>query len=67
MDAPAGLGAQLHALTRGLQNDSDMPAELRALGRVLHAVLSGERQPDLAGLPDELAGAVGAMLADLDH
>jgi hypothetical protein len=66
-DAPPGLGAQLHTVTRRLQHDADMPAELRALGRVLHAVLSGDRRPDLAGLPDDLAEAVGAMLGGLDH
>jgi hypothetical protein len=64
-DAPAGLAEQLHALTRSLAADNDMPAEFRALGRVLSAVLSGERDPDLSALPTELAQAVRAMIAGI--
>jgi hypothetical protein len=29
------------------------------LGRILNAILSGERAPDLSALPEELAGAAG--------
>jgi hypothetical protein len=42
-----------------------MPAEFRALGRTLNAVLSGERDPDLSALPDGLAQAVRAMVAGI--
>jgi tetratricopeptide (TPR) repeat protein len=62
-DAPAGLGEELHGLTRGLAHDPGMPAEVRALGRVLHRILSGERAPDLSALPAEWAEAVRRLLA----
>jgi hypothetical protein len=64
-DAPAGLAEQLHALTRGISTDASMPDDIRALGRVLNAILSGERAPDLSALPPALAEAVRGMLAAL--
>jgi tetratricopeptide (TPR) repeat protein len=64
-DAPAGLAAQLHAVTQGLATDAGMPAEVRALGRALNAVLSGDRAPDLTALPPQLAGAVRELVAQL--
>jgi tetratricopeptide (TPR) repeat protein len=64
-DAPAGLAEQLHALTRNISTDASMPDDIRALGRALNAVLSGERAPDLSALPPELADAVRELLAAL--
>ncbi len=64
-EAPPGLGEQLHAATRTMAADPDAPAELRALGRVLNHVLSGERDPDLSALPPEVADRVRGMLATL--
>jgi hypothetical protein len=61
--APDGLGAQLHALTHQLSRDPDQPDAVRALGRVLNRVLSGERDPDLGDLPPDLADAVRRLLA----
>ena len=52
----APLGQQLQGLTRALA------AEVRALGDVLQRILSGERTPDLSGLPPELAEAVRGIL-----
>jgi len=63
--APPGLAAQLHAATRDMAAAPDAPAEVRALGRALNAVLSGDRNPDLSALPPELAEAVRAMLAQI--
>jgi hypothetical protein len=42
-----------------------LPDELHALGRVLDRVLSAEHDPDLSGLPPQLADAVRGMLAGL--
>jgi Tfp pilus assembly protein PilF len=61
-DAPPGLGEQFHALTHQLSRSPDQPAEIRALGRVLNRVLSGDRDPDLSDLPPALAEAVGRLL-----
>ena len=63
--APAGLAEQLRDLTRGLASDAGTPAEYRALGHVLNAVLSGERALDLAGLPEDMARAVRGMIAGI--
>ncbi len=64
-DAPAGMAEQLHALTRAISADANMPDEFRALGRALNAVLAGERTPDLAALPAELAERVRAVIAGI--
>jgi tetratricopeptide (TPR) repeat protein len=64
-DAPPGLGEGLHAATRTMAADPGAPAELRALGRVLNHILSGERDPDLSALPPEVADKVRGMLATL--
>jgi len=64
-DAPPGLAEQLHGATRNMATQADLPEEVRALGRVLNRVLSGERDPDLSGLPPQLADAVQGMLVGL--
>jgi hypothetical protein len=64
-DAPPGLAEQLHAATRTMAADTDVPAELRALGRALNAVLSGDRDPDLSALPPELAEALRRLLTTI--
>jgi tetratricopeptide (TPR) repeat protein len=61
-DAPPGLAEQLFGLTRAMSSAPEAPPEVRALGRVLNRVLSGDRAPDLSGLPPELADAVRAIL-----
>ena len=60
--APPGLGQQLHGLTRQMSLDRDLPGEIRALGGVLHRILSGDREPDLSALPPALAEAVRRIL-----
>ena len=64
-DAPADLSEMLFALTRQMSGDPNAPEGVRALGRVLNAILTGDRAPDLAGLPPELADAVRQVLAAL--
>ncbi|MBC8450228.1 MAG: hypothetical protein H8D78_21050 [Chloroflexi bacterium] len=64
-DAPPGLAEQLHGLTHTIATDPNAPPEFRALGRVLNAVLSGERAPDTSALPPEWADKVREMLAAL--
>ncbi len=64
-NAPAGLAEQLLGATHGMAMQDNLPPELRELGRVLNEILSGERSPDLSTLPEELAGAVRALLTDI--
>jgi hypothetical protein len=61
-DAPAGLAEKLHGFTRRLATDANQPGEIQALGRILNAILSGERAPDLSALPEGLAEAVRRMI-----
>lgn len=42
--------------------DSNVPAEMRELGRVLTRILAGDTKVDLSGLPNNLADAVRAAL-----
>ena len=60
--APPGLGEQLYGATRGMATQPNAPAGIRELGRVLNAILSGKRDPDLAALPPELADKVRGVL-----
>ena len=64
-DAPEGLTEQLLGATRGMAAQPTAPAGMRELGRVLNAILSGERNPDLADLPPDLADKVRGVLAQL--
>ena len=57
-DAPPGLAEQLHAATHTMSTDPNAPPEIRALGRVLNRLLSGEREPDLSGLSPGLANEI---------
>jgi hypothetical protein len=65
-DAPAELREQLVRATRGMATQPNAPAGLRELGRILHSILAGERQPDLSVLPPELEARVRQMLEGLD-
>ncbi|MBI5300929.1 MAG: tetratricopeptide repeat protein [Chloroflexi bacterium] len=65
--APAGLAEQLHALTRQMATDAQMSPEIRALGRALNQILSGERAPDVSALPQQLAEAVRGMLREIEE
>jgi hypothetical protein len=53
-------------LTQQLASNPQSPEPVRALGRVLNAILSGDRDPDLSALPEELAARVRTLLASLD-
>jgi hypothetical protein len=66
-DAPDDLAEQLLGATRGMAAQPTAPAGMRELGRVLNAILSGERNPDLADLPPDLADKVRGVLAQLDE
>ena len=61
-DAPEGLTEQFLGATRGMAAQPTAPAGMRELGRVLNAILSGERNPDLADLPPDLADKVRKLL-----
>lgn len=64
-DAQPGLSAALFGLTQQLSSDTNVPPEIRALGKVLTLILTGDRSPNLAGLPEELAEPVRKLLASL--
>jgi hypothetical protein len=64
-DAPPGMREQLLAATRGMATQPGAPDGLRELGRVLHAILDGDRQPDLSALPPDLADKARGVLDDL--
>ncbi len=64
-DAPDGLAEQLLGATRGMAAQPNAPAGMRELGRVLNAILSGERDPDLADLPPDLVGKVRKLLEQI--
>ena len=59
------LGGQLFEAMRRLAGDPGQPPQMRALGKVLVSILVGERDPNLDGLPPELASAVRGLLARL--
>lgn len=56
---------QIRNLTRGMAQTPGLPESLQKLGEVLHAIVEGERDPDLSGLSAELSGEVNALLVRL--
>lgn len=60
-NAPPQLVEQMHGLAQSLQSP-EAPPEMHALGRVLAALLTGERHPDLSALPPELASKIREYL-----
>ena len=60
--APPGLAERLYNATRGMATQPNAPSGVRELGRILNAILSGERAPDLVALPPELADKVRGVL-----
>ncbi len=63
--APSELRASLKQVAGQMANDQSIPPEVRKFGAVLLAIMNGDRQPDLAGLPDEIAAKIRQMLASL--
>ncbi len=63
-DAPPQFVEQIHEIAQSLQSP-EAPPEMHAFGRVLAAILSGERHPDLSALPPELARKIREHLAAL--
>lgn len=61
-DAPPELGEQLENATRGMAAQANAPSGIRELGRVLNAILAGEREFDLSALPPQLADKVRGVL-----
>jgi len=64
-DAPPGLADQLSEATRGMATQPDAPSGIREMGRVLNAILAGEREFDLSALPPQLADKVRQVLGAL--
>lgn len=64
-DAPPGLAEQLSEATRGMATQVGVPSGIREMGRVLHAILAGEREFDLSALPPQLADKVRQVLEAL--
>lgn len=65
-DAPADLVEQMQAATRGMAMQPNAAPEVRELGQILNAILSGERNPNLASLPPQFAEAVKTLLSGVD-
>lgn len=63
--APAEMKEQLIGATRGMMMQANNPPELRELGRVLTAILAGDRNPNLLALDPQLIGPVREMLNEL--
>lgn len=60
--APDILRHDVETFTRKLADDEAAPPDLRALGRILHDILNGDRAPDLGDLPPELTAVVHTLL-----
>jgi hypothetical protein len=55
----------LYRQMQRLAHHPEAPADERRLGELLCQVMIGERHPDLAGLPEDVAGEVKAWLDGL--
>ena len=64
-DAPAGLAEQMRTATRGMASQANLHPALQELGRILTAILAGERNPDLSELPNNVAARIKEMLHEL--
>lgn len=53
---------QLHRVFQRLACLQEAPAEERRLGEILARLLIGDRQPDLTGLPKDMAEEIRALL-----
>ncbi len=62
---PPGIRDMLLKLTQQMSTDPNAPPGVNELGRVLDAVLKGERNPDMTGMPPELVAMLRKMLDDL--
>ncbi len=56
------LNAQMYVSARRMAEAEDAPAWQHALGDVLMSILDGQREPDLAALPEALADKVRAIV-----
>ena len=54
---------QIRNLTQAMSQTPGLPENVQKLGEILHAIVEGERDPDLSELGDELSGEVRALLA----
>jgi hypothetical protein len=64
-DAPTGFVEQMRTATRGMATQANLHPALQELGRILTAVLAGERNPDLSELPNNVAARIKEMLHEL--
>jgi hypothetical protein len=64
-DAPDILRDDVETFTQKLAEDETAPPDLRALGRILHDILNGDRDPDMRDLPPELTAVVHTLLSRL--
>ena len=56
--------AQLFEAARKMAGDPNALPEYQMLGKVLQKIMLGEKNPDLSGLPEELAQVVREALGD---
>jgi hypothetical protein len=56
---------QLFRTFQQLSSHPSAPSEDRALGEILSRILMGDRQPDLSGLPSDMANEVNDLVERL--
>jgi len=60
-------GSQLFPAMQKMASDPNAPREMQLLGKALAAIIIGDKNPNLDGLPDELASAVRGLLGRLKN
>jgi len=60
-------GRQLFPAMQKMASDPNAPREMQLLGKALAAIIIGDKNPNLDGLPDELASAVRGLLGRLKN
>ncbi len=62
---PVVYGEEMYEITQKMMEHPRLDPELREVGRVLHAILAGERKPDLTPLSPPWAMQIRALLRQI--
>lgn len=60
-------GSKMFPAMQKMASDPNAPREMQLLGKALAAIIIGDKNPNLDGLPDELASAVRGLLGRLKN
>ena len=66
-DGDQKTGSQLFPAMQKMASDPTAPREMQLLGKALAAIIIGDKNPSLDGLPDEVASAVRGLLGRLKN